>query len=122
MVKIIIIIISNNKNPGEINMATDDRISFRAGDVRKYNIAKYKKRYREANGKEINNTDIMLRAIDLFLENEEDSTSKAIKECEEVIIKVLLGISRNELKNDEEYLDILKAKIEQLKSLLNKKY
>ena len=96
----------------------DDRISFRAGDVRKYNIALYKSKYKESTGKDINNTDIMIKALDLFLANEECGISKRIKDYEESIIKIILGVNRKDFKNDEKYLAGLKSKIKELKSTL----
>lgn len=101
--------------------AKDDRISFRTGDVRRYNIAEYKTNYTKSTGKKITNTDIMIEAIDLFLENEDSGLTKNIKDYEDIIIKIILGVNRKDFKSEEKYLESLETKIRDLKEGLVEK-
>lgn len=98
--------------------AKDDRITFRTGDVRLYKLAEYKKRIENLTGKRPKNTDIMLKALDMLLDNEGGEEAAKIKMYEDIIIKLFLGIDRNSFKTKKAYIEILEANIERFKSIL----
>lgn len=94
----------------------DDRICFRPGEVRLYKIAKYKESHVNKKGKAPTNTEVMLMALDMLLEREDLGE---IREMEDVLIKLILGVNRNDCSGDQEYFNRLKNKINEFKNLLN---
>lgn len=94
----------------------NERICFRPGNVRLYEISKYKENHLKEKGEEPTNTEIMLEALDTLLERE---NKEEIKTMEDILIKLILGKNRSECTGDKEYFNVLKAKINEFKSLFS---
>lgn len=93
------------------------KISFRLDDVRTYKMVKYQSS-NKINNKNMNNTQFMLRAIDNLLEDEESELQDEIEKYESVLIEIILGMSKRNFSDEEEYLNKLKESIERIENAI----
>lgn len=94
----------------------DNRISFRLDSVRSSKMATYRNDHK-INNKKITKTQFMLLAIDHLLEGQNSETKKEIEQYEAMIIKIMVGINKNDFEDQQEYLKQLKEKIEKIKMI-----